>query len=475
MSPVGRPVWLWMILVAGILAIALLVCAALALLWPAVASPHAAPQPLAVHAAAVDTVDLAAAQAAFALLKCPPGRYQQAVVGNESLARLRAHWQRLLDLGYRPRDPSPAAARRAAQRGFVTYESALWPRPAHCKRPARGRQRGPWPIVDEPPGTCEPAGTVCDKYRLSRAYKFVWHHVWKGGTTSLSPYLSCNMKALPVAGLLRRLPAPLPGYLHVGTSREPIRRFISAFQEVYARVRLRQQPHLQTASNSNATTHLGSGSAAPPRCWHRRVPWILVAMSSHAKQPTDGCTSPETPLSASDLRAIFRQFVSDVECSTHFPNVQHLYSQSLFLGGNTSVPQPLDLLLRLESLAADLNDLKRAVGYSQPDACPLKTERAAKEKPEGVPHADTLRDLLRDEPQLRQAICNVYVQDFVCLGYEMPEGCELLPRHASTPPNTMGITPAVLTPRRRRGRRGGGPPQQSEHTISQPPGDQVQS
>ena len=244
------------------------------------------------------------------------------------------------------------------------------------------------------------------------------------------------MKALPVAGLLRRLPAPLPGYLHVGTSREPIRRFISAFQEVYARVRLRQQPHLQTASNSNATTtHLGSSSAAPPRCWHRRVPWILVAMSSHVKQPADGCTSPETPLSASDLRAIFRQFVSDVECSTHFPNVQHLYSQSLFLGGNTSVPQPIDLLLRLETLDRDLATLKTAVGYgaATADVCPLRAERVAAQKPRGVPSAAVLRTLLERDPALMQTVCNIYMQDFVCLGYPLPSACELLPPRTSAP------------------------------------------
>ena len=309
---------------------------------------------------------------------------------------------------------------------------------------------GPRIVTDEPPGTCEPKGTACDKYRISREYKFVWHHVWKGGTTSLSPYLSCNMRALPVAGLLRRPPAPLPGYLHVGTAREPIGRFVSAFQEVYARVRLRKK------RRANGGGGGGGGGGRPaageegstPRCWHRRVPWLLVAMSTSGEEPrTSACTDPEDELDPAALRAIVRQFVADVECGVHFPNVEHLYSQTLFLGGNTSVPQPLDLLLRLETLADDLPALKRRVGYTAADACPLKTERAASQKPRAVPHAVSIGLLLRDEPGLLQSVCNVYMQDFVCLGYPLPKGCELLPRAAPQPPATMNITASALRTR----------------------------
>ena len=39
--------------------------------------------------------------------------------------------------------------------------------------------------------------------------------------------------------------------------------------------------------------------------------------------------------------------------------------------------------------------------------------------------------MLAREPALLQSICNVYMQDFVCLGYELPAGCELLPRAAA--------------------------------------------
>ena len=304
-------------------------------------------------------------------------------------------------------------------------------------------------MLDEPPGTCEPVGTHCDKWRISRRYRFIWHHVWKGGTTSLSPYLSCNMYALPVAGLLRRLPAPPPGYLHVGTAREPLKRFLSAFQEVYARVRVR-------SSSSSSSTPGGEGT----RCWHRRVPWLLVAMTRAAEPHPEVCAEADTALDAPSLRAVFRQFIADVECGTRFANGEHLYSQALFLGGNTSTPQPIDLLLRLESLETDLQTLKRAVGYAEPvDACPLRTERVASEKPRAVPASYALRSLLRDEPELLQSVCNVYMQDYICLGYPLPEGCRLLPSRAAQPPSTMNITPRALHgygPQRARRRGGAG-------------------
>ena len=240
---------------------------------------------------------------AAALLVCPPGRYRERVGVDGAEATLRRHWQRLQALGYRPRSLSPAAAERSVARGFVTFESALWPRPAHCN--VRRRGPGPHPIVDEPPGTCEPAGVQCDKYRVSRRYKFVWHHVWKGGTTALSPYLSCNMDAMPAAGLLRQLPAPIPGYLQVGSAREPLQRFVSAFQEVYLRLRI----------HSDGT-----------RCVHRNVPWLRHA-SAAASGADGGCAAATEALNGTALLNVLRRFVADLECATRFPAVEHLYSQ----------------------------------------------------------------------------------------------------------------------------------------------------
>ena len=403
--------------------------------------PPPPPPPVAASSATFDA-SLLASDAATAmdavedslLLRCPPGRYSGVNATADANTRLLAHWRRLRALGYRPRRANAAAARRAAERGFITYESPLWPRPAHCFARKRERRRT---LLDEPPGTCEPAGVVCDKYRLSRKYRFVWHHVWKGGTTSLSPWLTCNMKAEPIAGLLRRLPAPLPGYLHVGTARAPLPRFLSAFQEVFARVRL-------------GRVDADRVGAPQPRCLTHKVPWLVLASELQAAgaatappasipplRPAHSspaataaaCADPQVPLSESALRAVFRQFVADVECSAQYPNVEHLYTQSLFLGGNTSTPQPLDMLLRLETLDADLRVLKRAVGYQEAaDACPLKVERVAAGKPKAVPTAAALASLLRDEPGLLQRVCNVYMIDFVCLGYPLPEGCEMLPR-----------------------------------------------
>ena len=349
------------------------------------------------------------AAAARSLLACPPGRHLNSSAAADATAALALHWRQLRELGYRPRSTTPEAAARSVARGFLTYESPLWPRPAHCAR--RRQRRAPRSIIDEPPGTCEPNGTVCDKYRVSRAYRFVWHHVWKGGTTSLSPYLSCNFDAMPAAGLLRRLPAPLPGYLHVGTAREPLHRFVSAFQEVYSRLRLHP-----------------SGA----RCVHRNVPWLRQAMRSAGDASGSGCAAADAPPPDEELRALLRHFVADLECSVRYPTVEHLYTQSLFLGGNTTVPQPVDMLLRLETLPADVAALKAAVGYATADACPLKSERVAAQKPRAVPASPRVRQMLEAEPGLLQAVCNVYVQDFVCLGYPLPPACQLVPPRAST-------------------------------------------
>ena len=120
------------------------------------------------------------------LLACPPGRY---AARTDAVALLHEHWRGLVALGYRPRSTRRGAARRALARGFLTVESGLWPRPAYCFA-----VRGPRAVHDVPPGTCEPDGLSCDKYRISRRYGFVWHHVWKGGTTSVCS--SCSPRPL---------------------------------------------------------------------------------------------------------------------------------------------------------------------------------------------------------------------------------------------------------------------------------------
>ena len=96
------------------------------------------------------------------------------------------------------------------------------------------------------------------------------------------------------------------------------------------------------------------------------------------------------------------------------------------------MPQPVDLLLRLETIQADLDRFKRAVGYSGRDACPLRSERVASQKPAAVPTGGLVRRLLASQPALLQSVCNIYIQDFLCLGYPLPEGCDVAPRAPST-------------------------------------------
>ena len=127
------------------------------------------------------------------------------------------------------------------------------------------------------------------------------------------------------------------------------------------------------------------------------------------------------------------------------------------------MPQPLDLLLRLESIEEDLAALKRAVGYAAADVCPLKEERVAAQKPRGVPAKPALLALLAREPALMQAVCNVYIQDFLCLGYPLPAACRVEPPPpampdakdaAATGGQAAEAAPAAAAAPRRRQRQG---------------------
>ena len=273
------------------------------------------------------------------------------------------------------------AARRSVRRGFVTYESLLWPRPAHCFESADAVGRGSCATsrrARSPTGR-RATSTAC------RARTASCGTTWKVATTTLSPYLSCNFDALPVGGLLRALPAPLPGYLQVGTAREPLKRFVSAVQEVYLRVRIRP----------NGT-----------RCLHRKVPWIRTAMNG-----VDGaCAAADEPMSDGALAAVFRQMVADVECGRAFPNV-HTCTRSRS-SSREHVVRTVDLC-SARSLG-DVQTLKRAVGYNGDERCPLRERRHR----EAAGRAARMRSARFSPPRPSvQSICNVFIQDFLCLGY----------------------------------------------------------
>mgnify|MGYP003685017919 CR=1 FL=1 len=256
----------------------------------------------------------------LALLQCPPGGFLKGLARDRAAHALRAHWRGLRRSGYVSQAAQPGVEAHA--RGFLAYEDAVWPKPPWCrnfwhsnaKRSKGRRKRTPrvLPVRPSPPGTCEPNGTECDKWRISHSYRFIWHHVWKAGTTSLSPYLSCNFDALPVANLLPRLGGPMPGYLHVGTAREPMGRFVSGFQEVFFRA-------------------LG---APESRCQHRGVPWLRAAIQA-ASASAGSARCPIDVLSDSDVRRVFEQFVVDVSCGVRFANSDHMLSQVQTSGSPT--------------------------------------------------------------------------------------------------------------------------------------------
>ena len=115
------------------------------------------------------------------LLRCPSGSYQSEDAHRRASRALAAHWDSLLRAGYQSRAPPLSEpSGRAQARGFVVFEDPEWPRRRECAAMwgrAQPRRR-PRPrvrlVVAEPPGTCEPNGTQCDKWRISQRHQFVW-------------------------------------------------------------------------------------------------------------------------------------------------------------------------------------------------------------------------------------------------------------------------------------------------------------
>lgn len=190
-----------------------------------------------------------------------------------------------------------------------------------------------------------------------------------------------------------------------------------------------------------------------------------------------------------DEAARFRAFLRSLECAGRYNRVGHVESVSALLGVSPlselnerlfaasarrrpwcepidTEPPPITMIMRQETLAADLARMLERVNATarvRARGCQLPQSRISNVAPKfeqsdklrgsairiaqrrerinattGVPSRATLRAILDADPVLMQVVCRVYVQDYACLGYPLPESC-LRP----LPGAPLGLFPAA--------------------------------
>eukprot|EP00958_Prasinococcus_capsulatus_P010428 scaffold1017_cov374-Prasinococcus_capsulatus_cf.AAC.24 len=137
-----------------------------------------------------------------------------------------------------------------------------------------------------------------------------------------------------------------------------------------------------------------------------------------------------------------RAFVNAVQCSfKDFPNWAHAASMSYFMTQPHMQPSPaseerpeeppeLDFFIRQESFSQDVMEMMRKIGFSEEELrsskCQLHHRNTASETRRGLLTAEEYLNILSKDEELLLKVCHIYIQDFVCFGYEMPNPCQQL-------------------------------------------------
>ena len=122
---------------------------------------------------------------------------------------------------------------------------------------------------------------------------------------------------------------------------------------------------------------------------------------------------------------IFKTFLQELECVPTFEWWQHAASSSYFatksvLADNHTgalVPTSIDSVIRHEALeeglASNFAARKSERSFPRENVLPRKEETTR----------DSLAQLLKDDLNLQQSVCRVYIQDYLCFGYPLPKTC----------------------------------------------------
>jgi len=238
---------------------------------------------------------------------------------------------------------------------------------------------------------------------ISLERKFIAPCIWKSGSTTLSSMTQKLGARKPndprvefkdlVGGSLNYTAEELSSFYSFAFVRDPITRLLSAYRTVDERMRALAQNGRQgslNGANDRRYKHLAENSE-----------FIRVH-----REPDR-----------------FRAFVRDIARGLHFHSAEHILTQMYFLTGTTKDGKQLryDFIGRLENLDEDWKRVLEIVELSGSD----RIASGGKAKPLPAKNkggAISKEDELLDDTTIR-TICEMYAQDYICLGYPLPQAC----------------------------------------------------
>ena len=135
-------------------------------------------------------------------------------------------------------------------------------------------------------------------------------------------------------------------------------------------------------------------------------------------------------------------FIDDMACCHKWMYMDHLQPQSAFA---TYAERGVDVLIRTSDLEGSLAELARRIDpfeWRPRKRCMLNRSNEATRRAANIPNSASLRRAM-DNVLLRR-LCDIYHQDFVCFGFELPHACKS-PSIAAWPkePSSNAMDPSM--------------------------------
>lgn len=332
--------------------------------------------------------------------RCPPGEYMDTEERRRREARLRIAVCKAKERGWEPWVAFHNYTMNYKDRGFATFESALYPKPPSCRT--------------------VPGQAWLDDHKLDFKYRpdqqpsympkdvcaekeIEFHRVWKVASSTLPNYLRCEIDCdwEEVDG---DMPVP-EGTTVVEAVRNPMSRWLSGMGELLQRVINGYCP------GGPCTKEDGWFDTTKESVWYSTNWFKKVA-------PDRGGYTPDK------LKELVQDFVHDTLCNYDYYAAAHVSTQSSYGFG-----PGIDKILKLENIDADVSDFLSSIGHnSTKDSCTLTPTNVQACKPQisELPSSHDVLEELSSMPELVEDLCLIYAQDFVCFDYELPDACKML-------------------------------------------------
>lgn len=359
----------------------------------------AKPNELRCDEADVDGQPLSLTPDEFRLAQCPRGKYLSIRSPQDQQARSQRLRKALcVSKAAGKVQNNPYEEDTSRQRGYMTYESSLWPKRQECTDVLNITSANEKSIAFRLDSVPQMARLVRRKEKLE------FRKVWKAASTTLPRYLQCEW-----GSQWEQVPATEPQHKDfrvVAAVREPIDRWVSGVGEIFARLLngwCINAPCDDLDDSKMDRLRLGT-------TWH------------HTLNISGG-----SRYDPSKVTQLISHMVHDTACNYRFYASDHLISQSTFLSQNAGRGAYFRLIMKLEELASGLDELNRLAPAPEPNgACEVVPDNVAECKPSGhtLPSSTEIKELLQRHPALMRELCLTYAQDFICFDYELPRACK---------------------------------------------------